>query len=166
MQPVRRHDAAHGVLLHVLELRQQHRLRLSWAELSVERHPSVPVTSSDVQPPSLDVRPGVFIAPGLFLGNDAPVVLVGPGRYVYQRNVALLRRDVRYGCAPEQRTRDLARAELLLHLLERPFELLVVGVDLLLDRLLCPRQRLIELVFRARVTDHYQRRLPRFQKIP
>ena len=29
LQPVRRHDAAHGLLLHVLELRQQHRLRLS-----------------------------------------------------------------------------------------------------------------------------------------
>ena len=28
LQPVRRHDAAHGLLLHVLELRQQHRLRL------------------------------------------------------------------------------------------------------------------------------------------
>ena len=27
--PVRRHDAAHGLVLHVLELRQQHRLRLS-----------------------------------------------------------------------------------------------------------------------------------------
>jgi hypothetical protein len=26
---VRRHDAAHGLVLHVLELRQQHRLRLS-----------------------------------------------------------------------------------------------------------------------------------------
>jgi hypothetical protein len=26
---VRRHDAAHGLLLHVLELRQQHRLRLT-----------------------------------------------------------------------------------------------------------------------------------------
>jgi hypothetical protein len=25
---MRRHDAAHGLLLHVLELRQQHRLRL------------------------------------------------------------------------------------------------------------------------------------------
>jgi hypothetical protein len=25
---VRRHDAAHGLLLHVLQLRQQHRLRL------------------------------------------------------------------------------------------------------------------------------------------
>jgi hypothetical protein len=25
---VRRHDAAHGLVLHVLELRQQHRLRL------------------------------------------------------------------------------------------------------------------------------------------
>ena len=30
VQPVRRHDAAHGLLLHVLELRQQHRLRLSF----------------------------------------------------------------------------------------------------------------------------------------
>ena len=29
LRPVRRHDAAHGLLLHVLELRQQHRLRLS-----------------------------------------------------------------------------------------------------------------------------------------
>ena len=29
VRPVRRHDAAHGLLLHVLELRQQHRLRLS-----------------------------------------------------------------------------------------------------------------------------------------
>ena len=28
MRPVRRHDAAHGLVLHVLELRQQHRLRL------------------------------------------------------------------------------------------------------------------------------------------
>ena len=28
MQPVRRHDAAHRLVLHVLELRQQHRLRL------------------------------------------------------------------------------------------------------------------------------------------
>jgi hypothetical protein len=28
VQPVRRHDAADGLLLHVLELRQQHRLRL------------------------------------------------------------------------------------------------------------------------------------------
>ena len=28
VQPVRRHDAAHGLLLHLLELRQQHRLRL------------------------------------------------------------------------------------------------------------------------------------------
>ena len=28
VQPVRRHDAAHRLLLHVLELRQQHRLRL------------------------------------------------------------------------------------------------------------------------------------------
>jgi len=26
---VRRHDAAHGLLLHLLELRQQHRLRLT-----------------------------------------------------------------------------------------------------------------------------------------
>ena len=33
LQPVRRHDAADGLLLHVLELRQQHRLRLI-----VERH--------------------------------------------------------------------------------------------------------------------------------
>ena len=29
VQPVRRHDAAHGLLLHVQQLRQQHRLRLS-----------------------------------------------------------------------------------------------------------------------------------------
>ena len=29
VRAVRRHDAAHGLLLHVLELRQQHRLRLS-----------------------------------------------------------------------------------------------------------------------------------------
>ncbi len=29
LRPVRRHDAAHGLLLHLLELRQQHRLRLS-----------------------------------------------------------------------------------------------------------------------------------------
>ena len=29
LQPVRRHDAAHGLLLHVLQLRQQHRLRLA-----------------------------------------------------------------------------------------------------------------------------------------
>ena len=29
VRPVRRHDAAHGLVLHVLELRQQHRLRLS-----------------------------------------------------------------------------------------------------------------------------------------
>ena len=29
LRAVRRHDAAHGLLLHVLELRQQHRLRLS-----------------------------------------------------------------------------------------------------------------------------------------
>ena len=29
VQPVRRHDAAHRLLLHLLELRQQHRLRLS-----------------------------------------------------------------------------------------------------------------------------------------
>jgi hypothetical protein len=28
VQPVRRHDAAHRLLLHVLELREQHRLRL------------------------------------------------------------------------------------------------------------------------------------------
>ena len=28
VHPVRRHDAAHGLVLHVLELRQQHRLRL------------------------------------------------------------------------------------------------------------------------------------------
>jgi hypothetical protein len=28
---VRRHDAAHGLLLHVLVVRQQHRLRLGWA---------------------------------------------------------------------------------------------------------------------------------------
>jgi hypothetical protein len=28
VQPVRRHDAAHRLVLHVLELRQQHRLRL------------------------------------------------------------------------------------------------------------------------------------------
>ena len=28
MRPVRRHDAAHGLLLHLLELRQQHRLRV------------------------------------------------------------------------------------------------------------------------------------------
>ena len=28
LRPVRRHDAAHRLLLHVLELRQQHRLRL------------------------------------------------------------------------------------------------------------------------------------------
>ena len=28
LHPVRRHDAAHGLVLHVLELRQQHRLRL------------------------------------------------------------------------------------------------------------------------------------------
>ena len=28
LQPVRRHDAAHRLVLHVLELRQQHRLRL------------------------------------------------------------------------------------------------------------------------------------------
>ena len=37
LRPVRRHDAAHGLLLHVLELRQQHRLRLA-----VERHRKVP----------------------------------------------------------------------------------------------------------------------------
>ena len=30
VQPVRRHDAAHRLLLHVLELRQQHRLRLTF----------------------------------------------------------------------------------------------------------------------------------------
>ena len=29
LHPVRRHDAAHGLVLHVLELRQQHRLRLT-----------------------------------------------------------------------------------------------------------------------------------------
>ncbi len=29
LRPVRRHDAAHGLVLHVLELRQQHRLRLA-----------------------------------------------------------------------------------------------------------------------------------------
>jgi hypothetical protein len=28
VQPVRRHDAADGLVLHVLQLRQQHRLRL------------------------------------------------------------------------------------------------------------------------------------------
>jgi hypothetical protein len=28
MQPVRRHDAAHGVVLHVLELREQHGVRV------------------------------------------------------------------------------------------------------------------------------------------
>src|SRR4051812_8136884 len=32
LQPVRRHDAAHRLLLHVLELRQQHRLRLIRAD--------------------------------------------------------------------------------------------------------------------------------------
>ena len=29
LRPVRRHDAAHGLVLHVLELRQQHRLRVA-----------------------------------------------------------------------------------------------------------------------------------------
>jgi len=29
VQPVRRHDAADGLVLHVLVLRQQHRLRLT-----------------------------------------------------------------------------------------------------------------------------------------
>ncbi len=43
LRAVRRHDAAHGLLLHVLELRQQHRLRLS-----VDNHPNVPIRSRDV----------------------------------------------------------------------------------------------------------------------
>ena len=34
VQPVRRHDAAHGLVLHVLELRQQHRLRLDKASVA------------------------------------------------------------------------------------------------------------------------------------
>jgi hypothetical protein len=33
---VRRHDAAHRLLLHVLELRQQHRLRLITAAIPTE----------------------------------------------------------------------------------------------------------------------------------
>jgi hypothetical protein len=30
VQPVRRHDAAHRLVLHLLKLRQQHRLRLTF----------------------------------------------------------------------------------------------------------------------------------------
>ena len=41
VRPVRRHDAAHGLLLHLPELRQQHRLRLStllaWRRQAVDR---------------------------------------------------------------------------------------------------------------------------------
>ena len=33
LRPVRRHDAAHGLLLHLLELRQQHRLRLALSQV-------------------------------------------------------------------------------------------------------------------------------------
>ncbi len=44
MQPVRRHDAAHGVLLHLLELRQQHGLRL---RVSVEGHQTVRTRAAD-----------------------------------------------------------------------------------------------------------------------
>ena len=39
LQPVRRHDAAHGLVLHVLELRQQHRLRLIGRHISVAGAP-------------------------------------------------------------------------------------------------------------------------------
>jgi hypothetical protein len=50
VQPVRRHDAAHGLVLHVLELRQQHRLRLT-----VESHHAVAATVTTVRPVT-DVR--------------------------------------------------------------------------------------------------------------
>ena len=42
LQPVRRHDAAHRLVLHVLELRQQHRLRLSPLRAE-DRHRPTPV---------------------------------------------------------------------------------------------------------------------------
>src|SRR5271154_604676 len=53
---------------------------------------------------------------------------------------------------------QLARSSLLLRLLELPFELLAVGVDLLLDRLFRTGERLVELLFDARLPDHDQRR--------
>jgi len=37
---VRRHDAAHGLVLHVLELRQQHRLRLMTVASSLSSPPA------------------------------------------------------------------------------------------------------------------------------
>ena len=50
VQPVRRHDAAHGLLLHVLQLRQQHRLRLTaggrrWPNRGCERSERLPIRS-------------------------------------------------------------------------------------------------------------------------
>ena len=40
LHPVRRHDAAHGLVLHVLELRQQHRLRLMTVAPSLSSPPA------------------------------------------------------------------------------------------------------------------------------
>ena len=51
VQPVRRHDAAHGLVLHVLELRQQHRLRLIDQRRVVDgrRHRLTPVASETAE---------------------------------------------------------------------------------------------------------------------
>ena len=51
VQPVRRHDAAHRLLLHVQQLRQQHRLRLTcdgrrWPNRGCERSERLPIRSA------------------------------------------------------------------------------------------------------------------------
>ena len=51
VRPVRRHDAAHGLVLHVLELRQQHRLRLSIGhKRSLRRAPAGALRRSELAP--------------------------------------------------------------------------------------------------------------------
>src|SRR5271165_1984581 len=50
-------------------------------------------------------------------------------------------------------------------LLEFALERLGVGVDFLLDRLFCPRERLVELFFHARLSDHDQRAMSVFEQL-
>src|SRR4051794_13199834 len=57
------------------------------------------------------------------------------------------------------------RSRVLLRLLELSLELLAVGVDFLLDRLLGARERLVELLLHARLPDHDQRRLSGLQRL-
>src|SRR6202034_3402847 len=69
-------------------------------------------------------------------------------------------------CLRAGRPSRSARRDFLLGLLELSLELLVVGVDLLLERLFGAREHLVELLFHARLADHDQRRLTALQQLP